>query len=238
MRKYHVVLFFLLCIFTTAVQARFFVGIEGGYLGSATYQDLSKDGTLFVVAKPSIIPSAFSDSLKGFNTSLSIGTESFFGDYFGIRLDFLAGYNQMTQHFDSIKAQFNLINTSLYFDFLVNFLKSSHVDLGFIGGIGMDVYYRLNYLKEINIDDFDMLPMSDFLSNFIQAYSLYTNSALTSRVLMNFAGRVGFTALIANHHRLEFVAKLPIASISSFPLIGGNMNLANVTFNVGYRFIF
>lgn len=233
MRKFSILLISTLFLVTLA-QARFYLGIEGGYLGSKTYQDSSGDGT-FIVAKPGIIADAFSNSFKGFNTSLSIGTESFFGDYFGIRLDFLTGYNQMSQNFGSLKAQFNLINTSLYFDILVNFLKTNHIDFGFIGGVGADIYYRINYLNEINNNEIDDLLFSD---SGLEASKFYTDSTLTSKALINLAGRIGFTMLVAKHHRLEFITKLPIASISSFPFVGGNLNLANVTLNAGYRFIF
>ncbi|ANV97980.1 hypothetical protein BBW65_03830 [Helicobacter enhydrae] len=66
--------------------------------------------------------------------------------------------------------------------------------------------------------------------------------ATQSPHLLNLYGNTGFSFLIARHHRLDFVAKLPLSSVSFFDgkqmLIGGKRVFVRTSFLGSYKYVF
>lgn len=237
MNKFYYAFVLLVCIFALPMQARFYLGVESGYTGSSPYYDDSDSAdSIFVIIPTNHIPSAFGRTFNGFNTALNLGTENFFNDYMGTRLDFSIGYTFLSKKFDSLKTQMNFITSGLYLDLLVNLYKTESFEIGLFGGAGLDIFYNTKQLTESDIEglDSDSIPEQVL----IDAQQFYSSATLTSRILVNIAGRVGITTLIAKNHRIELLAKFPIGSVNTFPFIGGGLNLANLSLNLGYRFVF
>ncbi|RDU73599.1 hypothetical protein CQA57_04675 [Helicobacter anseris] len=236
MRKFYHAFILLACIFALPMQARFYLGVEGGYTGSNPYYDLGNSDAIFITIPTSHISGAFGKSFNGFNASFNLGTENFFNDYVGTRLDFSVGYTFLSKKFDNLKAQMNFITSGLYLDLLTNLYKTEFFEIGLFGGAGLDIFYNTKQLTEDDMEGLDSDAISE--QTILDAQQFYSNAALTSRILANVAGRVGITTLIAKNHRIEILAKLPIGSINTFPFIGGGLNLANLSLNLGYRFVF
>lgn len=234
MKKNYCIFIFLLCFLLSPLQARFYLGVETGYIGSNPYYDTSESGSIFIVAPTNQISEAIGKSFNGFNASFNLGTENFFNDYIGTRLDLSVGYAFLSKKFDNLKAQMNFITSGLYLDLMINFFKSENFEIGLFGGGGLDFFYNLTQLTEEDMENLD--TSSD--QSFLDVQQFYSGAALTSKIMANVAGRVGISSLIAKNHRIEMLVKLPIGSINTFPFIGGGLNLANVSFNLGYKFVF
>lgn len=107
----------------------------------------------------------------------------------------------------------DFLDVGLSSDLILNLVVVKKFSLGLFGGIETDYHYALNIVSSEGM----------------------------SRHLLDFAGRVGVTTLIADHHRLEVMAKLPVASLnfaSDHALLGGVAGLARTSFLASYKFAF
>lgn len=191
-------------VLASMVQAKFYVGIEGGYSVESQYKTgLSKNSVSFSVPSTNVISNAFKNETKGYSVAGVFGTEDFYGKYFGTRWGVSAGYTQV-----SIKdAQNRYVDAGLNLDLMLNFINTGSFSLGVFGGVSGDYHYQLD----------------------------------VSRHLLDFNGRVGLSTLITSHHRLEFVAKLPIASMNAAgqsTYLGADVVPARTSLGASYKFIF
>ncbi|WP_027327205.1 outer membrane beta-barrel protein [Helicobacter pametensis] len=218
----------------SVAQARFYLGVEGGYSVEKFIQ--AKNG--MNVSQIGMIRDAFKNDSRGYSVGLVLGTESFYGDYFGTRFGVSAGYTAITQTQQSSSFLQELgikknetnsyIDAGLELDLIVNVYASKSFSLGLFGGADMKYHYRLNAVKQSSSES------GDLVADLIGAIF---DEVASGRNLLDFAGRVGVTALIANHHRLDVMARLPIASLNS-SLFGGTLLPVRTTVSLGYKYVF
>lgn len=204
----------------TVAEARFFVGVEGGYTTQHLYET-ALDGLStfnFTFPSPSIIGDALDKGMQGYSLSVMIGSEDV-GKIFGTRWYLGGGYTSVSKDVAGKNFSREFIDASLGFDMILNFYNSGTTSFGIFGGVSMDYHYWLDG-SDHNIDK--VLGMSEHM--------------------FDFSGKAGITTLLANHHRLEVYAKLPIGSMnisdSKEVVLGGVYAPANVSFGASYKFVF
>ena len=202
-------------------EARFFVGVEGGYTAQKSYDtglDSRASTFLFSMPSTSIISDALEKGSKGYSISGVIGTEDV-GSIFGTRWYLAGGYTSVSKDYAGKSWSREYIDASVGFDLILNFFNNGSSSFGIFGGVSADYHYWLN--------------SSDYKEDVVIDYSKH---------IFDFSGKAGITTLLAKHNRLEVFAKLPIASMSitnsKEAVLGGNHSPANVTFGASYKFIF
>ncbi|WP_305862290.1 outer membrane beta-barrel protein [Helicobacter cholecystus] len=236
-------------------EARFFIGLDVGYTSaiSETNGGVSGSGnTRFLSVKPSSWSSAFKtktwsgtfgtpsgttstftqDPYSGFNINLNFGSEHFFlDDYLGIRVGGLVGYTsysnstrietsaQYGRYLIGIKETYDFLDAGINFDLMVNFWSNGSYSFGVFGGVEVDYHYLLDFNNSKTRESAKDFP---------------------SRHAFDLAGRVGVSTLMANHHRLDVLAKLPIGSVISGTETKANLIsvFPTININVGYKYIF
>lgn len=213
----------------TLAQARFYIGIEGGYSVEKSYEG----NNAFNISKTYVIRDAFKEGARGYSLGINLGSENFYTPYFGTRFGFGVGYTSVDQKADGsglVDQKLSYIDTGIYFDLMTNLYSSSNFSFGIFGGVDMRYHYRLNKIQiqkeEGEIDYF-------FDDLFEDAFSDLVNG----RHLVDFGGRVGISMLIASHHRIDLLARLPIASLKA-GFIGGSTLPAKTSLSAGYSFVF
>lgn len=237
------------------VEARFFIGLDTGYTAAISETKIKVSGngnTRFVSIKSSSWNNAFKskkwsgvfgnpngqistitqDPYSGFNINLNLGSEYFFlNNYLGIRAGGLVGYTtyanftqietptQWGRNLISIEESYGFLDAGVNLDLMINFWSNGAYSFGVFGGVEADYHYLLSFKNS---------ETKETINNF------------SSRHSFDLAGRVGISTLMANHHRLDVLAKLPIGSV-----ISGNETKVNLVFmmptisvNVGYKYIF
>lgn len=201
------------CALVSMVQARTYVGIEGGYSATTAYDSGLKPNSFgFAVPATSVISNALKNGPRGFSVSGVFGSEDFYGKYFGTRWGVSAGYTQIIAREDASNKR-EVIDAGLSFDLMLNFINTGSFSFGIFGGVSGDYHYSLTKADE----------------------------GFFSRHMFDFSGRAGVTTMLANHHRFEFFAKLPVASMhaaSNEAKLGGVLGFARTTFGASYKFVF
>lgn len=225
-------------------EARFFIGFDVGYTSAISEAEGSVSGsgnTRFISVKPSSWSNAFKtktwngttstvtqEPYSGFNINLNFGSEHFFlEDYLGIRVGGLVGYTGYS-NFTQIETPGNLLGIQESYDFLdaginldlmVNFWSNGSYSFGVFGGVEADYHYLLNFNNSEARESAKDFP---------------------SRHAFDLAGRVGVSTLMANHHRLDVLAKLPIGSVVSGTETKAYLIsvMPTISINVGYKYIF
>lgn len=204
------------CALASMAQARFYIGIEGGYSTQSAYDSKTSGKNTFGVtyAGTGVIGNALNSGYSGYSVGGVLGTEDFFGKYFGTRWGLGAGYTSVSKTENGSTHTFNSVDAGLSVDLLLNFYNNGSFSFGIFGGASADYHYVLSGRW----------------------------SGLNEH-LMDFSGRVGVTTMMAKHHRIEFMAKLPIASMnvtnsSSNYVLGGALAPARTTFSASYKFVF
>lgn len=231
------------------VEARFFIGLDVGYTSAISEAEGKVSGsgnTRFLSVKPSSWSNAFKtksetfgaqngttstftqDPYSGFNINLNFGSEHFFlDDYLGIRVGGLVGYTsysnftqiQTPTNLTGIEETYSFLDAGINLDLMVNFWSNGSYSFGVFGGVEADYHYLL---------DFNNSETSESAKDF------------PSRHAFDLAGRVGVSTLMANHHRLDVLAKLPIGSVISGTETKANLLpvMPTISINVGYKYIF
>lgn len=112
----------------SVVEAKFYLGIEGGYNGSASefsYED-------------KVTPSNFSQKLKeqGVVGNLVLGTEHFFGSgHFGLRWGISGGYGSAWGELEGEKTRLDTISFGGSFDLFGNFVAKENFMTGIFAGV-------------------------------------------------------------------------------------------------------
>lgn len=208
----------LLC--AGVAEARFFMGVEGGYTTQHFYRTALNGASTFnfTLPSPSVIGKAINEGAKGYSFSAMIGSEDI-GNIFGTRWYLGGGYTSVSKEILGKKVTRDFVDASLGFDMILNFYNSGTTSFGVFGGVSMDYHYWLN-ASDHGVD----------------------KTPLMSEHIFDFAGKAGITTLLANHHRMEIYAKLPIGSLnvsnSKETVLGGFFAPANVSFGASYKFVF
>lgn len=201
-------------------EARFFVGVEGGYTAQKSYKTgLDRLSSInFSMPSSSIISDTLDKGSKGYSLGVTIGTEDV-GTIFGTRWYLGAGYTSVSKDYEGKNWSREYIDASVGFDLILNFFNNGNTSFGIFGGVSTDYHYWTN--------------SKDYSENLAIQYSKH---------ILDFSGKAGVTTLLGGHNRLEVFAKLPIASMnmtnSKEAILGGTYSPANVTFGASYKLVF
>lgn len=231
MKKQFLILFSIFFGLLSMLQARFYIGVEGGSSVEIPYEtDLRSHNFVFATPGSNKITSTSDIKNQGFSVALVFGNETFSNPYFGTRVGFSIGYAQIpmllvneTKNKRQEKWQdFRYADAGFNFDVILNLYASESFTFGAFCGVSTDYHYFFN--------------LSD-TTNFFKDYD-----GVLSQHMLDFSGRVGATMLLAKHHRLEFIGKLPLASLNvagdNRAKLGGYYGLARTTFGGSYKIIF
>lgn len=228
-------------------EAKFYIGIEGGYTGAAydtKDHDLKVNSSYFVTPGSSTLENTFKDKTyyyadgvsqeyepwMGYNIALTLGSEHFFArNYLGFRWGASVGFTEIMQEMtqrqktgsQSFTDTLGTIDTGLSLDLMINLVNSGNFSFGIFGGVEGDYHY---------------LVVADTETN----GKVKSNLSGANRHSMDFAGRVGLSTLLGKHHRFDITAKLPIGYV-----VAGDDNKVKLTsmpvrtsFNFGYKYVF
>lgn len=230
-------------------EARFYIGIEGGYTGGA--KDTKKhnaqlNNVYFLIPGSSTLGDMFKDKTytsneatyetepwKGFNVALNLGSEHFFvSNYLGVRWGASVGFTEIMRDSTEKSATGSVsytdtlgyIDAGLSFDVMINFIARPDFSFGIFGGVEGDCHYMV-------VDD-----QENSITNKIESFL----SKVTSRHAMDVSGRVGVSTLMGKHHRIDLTAKLPIGYVvaSADNKVKIASGPVKASFNVGYKYVF
>ena len=229
-------------------EAKFYIGIEGGYTGAAydsKDHDLKVNSSYFVTPGSNTLENTFkditysdgtntykADPWMGFNVAVTAGTEHFFAsNYLGVRWGASAGFTEIMRDrkkTSNIQNTFTdtlgTIDAGLSFDLIINLINRGGFSFGVFGGVEGDYHY---------------LVISDVEDSAKSTTTSYLNGA--NRHSLDVAGRVGLSTLIGRHHRFDLTAKLPIGYVAAGDdnkvQISGGMPV-RTSFNFGYKYVF
>lgn len=213
-------LFVFLCTFVGLIsitQARFYLGVEGAYTlqGYPAVQEKGK-GIEFHTMSPSGLKDLFKYGIGGYSVGLVLGSENFWGRYFGMRWGFGAGYAaakfKQNNGGGIQKVTLKTLTSEISLDMMANFVNTGNFSFGVFGGVGAEYQYVLNYAQDPKKHGLD------------------------------FVGRAGVSALLGGHHRMDLFAKLPFVSLST-KFTSGDKNaflygMSKVSFGASYKFVF
>ncbi len=203
-------------LFASVLQARFFLGIEGGCTseGIPALQAKGK-GIEFHTISTSNLGDILKKGASGYSIGATLGSESFFGKYFGLRWQLGVGYSsaelELEYNKEEKEIELKSIGVDVGVDMIVNVVNSGNFALGFFGGAGVDYQY----------------------------FTSTNNPKIHS---VGFFGKGGITTLLFDHHRMEFFAKIPFADMSAKFELGDKNTIASnaqkLTFGASYKFVF
>lgn len=236
----------------SVAEARFYVGIEGGYVGAPRVSDPTQLGSSnevkFSTTSSSAIKNAFKtqkvieetstseiEPYKGYSVGINFGSEHLFlRDYLGLRWGASVGYTDLNlkmsskgnnpQDWAKVEANHSFLDAGLSLDLMTNFYSSQSFAIGVFGGAELGYHYMLTGKYEDKKYD-DTLDMKKLVP---------------SRHSLDLSGRVGLTTLIASHHRIDLTAKLPIGSVVAGKASNVKIaeSIARTTLSAGYKFVF
>lgn len=209
-------LFLALNAFLGIVQARFYLGIEGGYISQAlpSIQEKGKGIEIHSVSTRDL-GDLIKDGAKGYGVGIVLGTESFLTRYFGLRWGFGAGYSSAQKDLgeQAVKTlqKIDAIYSNLSADIMINFFNNGNLSFGIFGGASVE-------------------------------YQYFKSSSDPKWHALGFDGRAGVSTLFGGHHRTEIFAKLPFAEMSAKFSKSENNLLAyhanKVNFGASYKLLF
>lgn len=134
-----------LFMFASLLQARFYFGVEGGYSaqGSPMIQNKGK-GIEFHITPTKTLSEILKNGAHGYNAGIVLGSESFFGNYFGLRWGLGVGYVSTQLKDNEKKLKLQALSASTNLDMMVNIISTHNFDFGFFGGVEADYQYFIN----------------------------------------------------------------------------------------------
>lgn len=189
-------------VLSSFVWGNFYIGVEGGYLRNKSiyiYEDKSGDTT--TGKDPDWSKSVIGN---GGVVNLTLGTEHFFANnYVGVRWGIFGGYG-FTQSkgyisdLGSVDVNLSTLSVGANLDILINFYVQEHLTTGLFVGAEYDfTLLHPNRVVEIGERSINGTPKKDMMVG----NKTHSNNAVI---------RVGFSTLIAKHHRIELFAKIPV----------------------------
>ncbi|ANV97978.1 hypothetical protein BBW65_03820 [Helicobacter enhydrae] len=207
------------CALVSVSQARFFVGIEGGYTALGIPDSNSTtDKMVFKTVSVGEIGDMFKNNPEGFLLNLTLGSEYFFGDYVGLRWDAGVGYSSVVIGLGDLgqnakgfaKEKLGALVSMADLDLMVNLVNRGNFSFGVFGGVGAD-------------------------------YRYYFPNGESKQHTLTFVGRAGVTTLIGQRNRFEIFAKLPFMDMASATKSNKEKTFAAlpaVTIGAGYKYLF
>lgn len=216
MKKKLIALFLASVSMISVAQARFYVGVEGSYTlqGIPSAQENGK-GIEFQTITPSGLKDLIKNGSGGYSVGVVLGSESFWGRYFGLRWGVGAGYSsaklEKKDNGKTIKNSIETLTSELSVDVMINFVNTECFSFGVFGGVGAEYQYVLN-------------------------------NGNPKKHALDFVGRAGVSTLLGDHHRVELFTKLPFASMSSKYSSGDKnaflLGMSKASFGASYKFVF
>ncbi|MDO7253327.1 outer membrane beta-barrel protein [Helicobacter cappadocius] len=208
---------------TSLADARFFLGIDGGYsmdkIDVKTEDIKGYGGSI-------ITPGSFTKNAylgNGYLFNINLGTEHHFdkNNYVGFRWFLAGGYGRTTlinQSNNLIQYPSNVIEANLGLDLLLDVIKFGNNSIGLFGGVEGGVNGTISdaYYYDRQCDKYPTFP------------------SISPSVF----GRVGVSLLLANHHRVEFVTKIPIYELDNSSTDYADKRYKSIKFMFGYKFVF
>lgn len=232
-------------------EARFYIGVEGGYTAAPRIINPKRLGysneVKFVSSSTSDIKNAFKNQqlsdqgetstitpISGYSVGINFGSEHLFlRDYLGFRWGASVGYSDMKSKLTSIKQSldvadvretYSFLDAGLSLDAMINFYSSRVFSVGMFGGAELGYHYLLTakYEDRVFNETVDMLKMVD------------------SRHSLDLVGRVGVSMMFVEHHRIDLTAKLPIGYVMAGKVFDVKLaqSIARTTLSAGYKFVF
>ena len=166
--------------------ARFYIGVEGGWTGFKTkIEEYERDKDQVKVNK------AVSERFQGVVGNITLGTEHFFfNNYFGLRWGIYGGYG----YAQGKTNKYDLGYMGVNFDLMGNFISNENLTFGAFAGIDGSITALLPD-KVIRV------------GKRIKDTGFYASNRT---VALNPNLRLGLSVLLAQHHRIELTAKLPM----------------------------
>ncbi|PAF52262.1 outer membrane beta-barrel protein [Helicobacter sp. 13S00477-4] len=201
-------LLFVIASFISFAQARFFMGIDDGYsIDTLDYDKKSDTGEKAYIKK----------IYKGGGNlfSLNLGTQHYFdkNQFIGFRwlLNLEYGNSVIKNQFTGSSYFTTMLGGSIALDILFDVLKlPNSSSIGFFGGI--DAGSEDLFIKEG------------------KTFLFYTPQ-------IQLKAHAGLSIFIADHHRIEFVAKIPVYT-HSFHINDRVMIYKPIQLMLGYKFVF
>lgn len=227
MKKNLLLALMVLSTFTSLANARFFLGIDGGYSMDKVDVKIEDETVMGVVTKPgSFTKDAYLGN--GYLFNINLGTEHHFdkNNYVGFRWFLGLGYGRTTlinQSDKSIQYPSSIIEANLGADLLLDVIKFGKNSLGVFGGVEGGVNVVLS-------DDYR------YLGEEAGATASFSSLEFLAQA------RVGLSLFLAEHHRIEFVTKIPVYTLTGPIRDSDNINRSYfykpLQFMLGYKYIF
>lgn len=209
--------------------AKFYLGVEGGY-NRSNFTFLSQStGSRQFYDKSNLVQ-------NGFAGNVVLGTEHFFGKYFGLRWGLGAGGSVSVGSMAGESLQLDTTYFGSSFDLFGNFIAKEGLSIGLVAGIEYAVMWLEPEKETILGASFTRGTNGDQ-----KIVNVYVNNRMFSK---NFIGRIGLSTLIGGHHRVEMMVKVPFNTASKGTrydedVIVNNNHTTNIhaKFNIDYEFI-
>lgn len=226
----------------SVAEARFYLGVDLGYTGAMSYDrgegmyygDIKTQALQYMFkgySESDATSSLKMDPFMGFNASVNFGTENFYLDnYLGFRWGGSIGYTTVSQTTEykrqqsygtatsSIIEEYNFLDFGLSLDAILNLWNSGGYSVGVFGGVEGEYHYFLNGAYD------------DYIGNIYESFKNIHSFGVN--------GRVGLSALFAEHHRIDFTAKLPILLAGNNQTYTTASCLVKSSFDIGYKYVF
>ncbi|VEJ24737.1 outer membrane protein [Helicobacter cholecystus] len=187
--------------------ARFYIGIEGGYIGNFGVFDIYQDNLKPLDLKKEKLNEG------GIIGNIVLGTEHFFlNNYLGIRWGVFWGYGQTwgeNQTYGKISTSTSLGGVNA--DISVNFIARENLTAGFFTGIEYG-YIIPNPNQKIRYGEHFAFTISmPFPNRPAITVPLEEDCFVDNQISYGMPiFRFGTSFLLKKHHRIEFLAKLPL----------------------------
>ncbi|PAF52264.1 outer membrane beta-barrel protein [Helicobacter sp. 13S00477-4] len=216
---------FIIASFISFAQARFFIGIDNGHTIDRVdvNTEASYDSTGSMITPASYIKNAYKGT--GWLININLGTQHYFdkNQFIGFRWFFTGGYGRtdlVNQVINKIHYPSSIINIALGADILLDVIEfGGNNSLGLFGGVegGVSSVFsdKTFYYDEENLHSF-VAP---------EVFS---------------SVRTGISLFLAQHHRIEFVAKIPVYDLSfaKNPDSYDSNIYKPIQLMLGYKFVF
>lgn len=214
------------------VFGKFYLGIESGFHGGKTTFEKStnQNGTKNV--------ERINLYENGLIANFTLGTEHFFfDDYFGLRWSGFVGFGSSWGKLAGKTTQLDLLSLGANFDLIGNFLVRDSYSVGIVAGIEYG-FIGLNPKEEIKTGE--IFVFENEVRNHIISNKTFIDG---------FVGRVGITANLYKHHRLDLLFKIPFNEVVQ-PIniqVNNNGNQSSTRYEhrygywemlLGYKYVF
>ncbi len=124
----------------TLAEAKFFLGLEGEYSISSTYDTRQVGNGNISWGNRGFDGGPQYPFYQSWNAGINLGTEHLFNDYIGLRWLFGINYGQFVKNFDGLHN----INFQLGIDGIFNFVNTGSFSFGLFAGLGARLDFIFN----------------------------------------------------------------------------------------------